>query len=115
VLHVWRNGAEFCAVPLTHRAALNIIGSLTAAMQMTEAPKVKPLEWIRSEHKQPDQIGYHAKAICGPYAIWTNKAQISFVASSAGYFSMVTDTLEAAKAAAQADYEARILSALVQP
>ena len=35
VLHVWRSGAEFCAVPLTHRAALTLIGSLTAAMQMT--------------------------------------------------------------------------------
>jgi hypothetical protein len=34
VLHVWRSGAEFCAVPLTYRAALNLIGGLTAAMQM---------------------------------------------------------------------------------
>jgi hypothetical protein len=38
-IHVWRSGSEFCAVPLTHRAALNIIGSLTAAMQMTEETK----------------------------------------------------------------------------
>lgn len=37
VMHVWRSGAEFCAVPLTHRAALNLIGQLTAAMQMSVA------------------------------------------------------------------------------
>ena len=34
VLHVWRNGAEFCAVPLDYNAALTLIGSLTAAMQV---------------------------------------------------------------------------------
>ncbi len=44
VLHVWRNGSEFCAVPLTHRAALNIIGSLTAAMQVSDAPEVRAVQ-----------------------------------------------------------------------
>ena len=37
VLHVWRNGAEFCAVPLGHNAALTLIGSLTAAMQVARS------------------------------------------------------------------------------
>ena len=37
VLHVWKSGAEYVAVPLTHRAALNLIGSLTAAMQVSDA------------------------------------------------------------------------------
>lgn len=73
---------------------------------------VKPLVWVRSEHKRPDQIAYHAQAIPGPYAIWTNRAQVSFIASSGGYFYQMTDTLEAAKAAAQADYTTRILAAL---
>jgi hypothetical protein len=41
VLHVWRSGSEFCVVPLTHRAALNLIGSLTAAMQVSDAPEVR--------------------------------------------------------------------------
>jgi hypothetical protein len=40
-LHVWRSGAEFCVVPLTHRAALNIIGALTAAMQASDAQEVR--------------------------------------------------------------------------
>ena len=35
-IHVWRNGAEFCAVPLTARKALDLIGALTAALQMSE-------------------------------------------------------------------------------
>ena len=35
VLHVWRNGSEFCAVHLDHNAALTLIGSLTAAMQVS--------------------------------------------------------------------------------
>ena len=37
ILHVWRNGAEFCAVPLDHNAALTLIGSLTAAMQVARS------------------------------------------------------------------------------
>lgn len=39
VLHVWRNGAEFAAVPLTTRKALDLIGALTAALQMSEETK----------------------------------------------------------------------------
>lgn len=52
VLHVWKGGAEFCAVPLTHRAALNIIGSLTAAMQVSDAmPTATPNEGLAfSDH-----------------------------------------------------------------
>lgn len=34
VLHVWRSGSEFCNVPLSFTAALELIGKLTAAMQM---------------------------------------------------------------------------------
>ena len=41
VIHVWRSGSEFCNVPLSHRAALNIIGALTAAMQVSDAPEVR--------------------------------------------------------------------------
>ena len=49
VLHVWRNGAEFCAVPLDHNAALALIGSLTAAMQVAE--RTLPNEGLSfSEH-----------------------------------------------------------------
>ena len=36
VLCVWRGGADYCNIPLTHHAALTLIGSLVAAMQMAE-------------------------------------------------------------------------------
>ena len=39
VLDVWNDGADFCMVPLSHREALALIGSLTAAMQMSEETK----------------------------------------------------------------------------
>lgn len=38
-LHVWRSGAEFCVVPLTTRKALDLIGALTSALQMSEETK----------------------------------------------------------------------------
>ena len=42
VLHVWRSGSEFCNVPLTHHAALSLIGHITAAMQMAYAsPEIR--------------------------------------------------------------------------
>lgn len=34
VLHVWRGGADYCAVPLTPTATLALIGHLSAALQM---------------------------------------------------------------------------------
>ena len=38
VLHVWRNGAEFCEVPLTAQAALTLCRDILAAVQVREAP-----------------------------------------------------------------------------
>ena len=37
-IHVWRGGADYCNILLTHHAALTLIGSLVAAMQMAERP-----------------------------------------------------------------------------
>ena len=49
IIHIWRNGAEFCAVPLDYNAALTLIGSLTAAMQV--ADRTLPNEGLSfSEH-----------------------------------------------------------------
>jgi hypothetical protein len=39
VLHVWRNGAEFCNVPLSTMGALNLITDLASALRMTDAIK----------------------------------------------------------------------------
>jgi hypothetical protein len=41
VLHVWRSGAEFCTVPLTPRAALNLIGHITAALQVSDITEIR--------------------------------------------------------------------------
>lgn len=55
VLHVWRNGAEFCNVPLSHRAALNLIGSLTAAMQVSLPNENLPFdEYLVKRDKERD-------------------------------------------------------------
>lgn len=118
VLHVWRNGSEFCAVPLTHRAALNIIGSLTAAMQVSDAPKVKPLEW-----KQYEGDIFCAKTPWGCYfAQWDDEIGAFFASLELGDHEdpiiiqpQDVASLSEAQDAAQADYETRILSALVQP
>jgi len=38
MLHVFRSGSEFCVVPLDYHAALALIGSITAALQLAERP-----------------------------------------------------------------------------
>ena len=55
------------------------------------------------------------KADCavGEYRIILNTRDMEYWSPQLGGLSVAWDTLEAAKAAAQADYEARILSALV--
>lgn len=117
-IFVWRSGSEFCAVPLTHRAALNIIGSLTAAMQVSDAPKVKPLEW-----KQYEGDIFCAKTPWGCYfAEWDDEVGAFFSSLELGDHEdpiiiqpQDVASLSEAQDAAQADYEARIISALVQP
>ncbi|MDB6151503.1 MAG: hypothetical protein JWQ44_2951 [Chthoniobacter sp.] len=51
VLHVWRNGTEFCNVPLSFTGALSLIGQLTTAMQMAGINNALPREGLpASEH-----------------------------------------------------------------
>lgn len=74
---------------------------LTAALPFITGVTVKKLEW-----KQEDTSYWRASTSCGSYGV--NKMD-------EGYFEMDGDIyadLEAAKAAAQADYAARILSAI---
>lgn len=77
---------------------------------MSAGPKIKPLEWLEYERGP----GFYAHSFLGRYSAWEQ--------SGVGHWNaqgIITQTvpggLEAAKAAAQADYEARVLSALVQP
>lgn len=65
---------------------------------------VKPLEW----HGPDFEDEYWAASIAEKYLIRAPNANGRWLGGVGGYFQSV----EAAKAAAQADYEARILSAL---
>ena len=50
MMHVWRSGSEFCVVPLDYHAALALIGSITAALQVAERPATNtPNEMIPVE------------------------------------------------------------------
>lgn len=69
-------------------------------------PKVKPLVW----HGPDVGDEYSASGGGVVYVIRTQTEKGYWVSGVRGYFS----TIEAAQAAAQADYEARILAALVQ-
>lgn len=71
--------------------------------------KVKPLEW-----RQFTDDAWVAPTEIGRYRIYWYGGNdwCSFLESGNGAFNAASASLEAAKAAAQADYEARILSAL---
>lgn len=77
-------------------------------------PAVKPLEW---EHREGDKENYERwQAFCllGTYWIFnTPEGYDWFLAGHSGGKACATEAL--AKAAAQADYEARIMSALTTP
>jgi len=86
--------------------------NLAASVKTGEAVEVRPLEW--RDHSFEDDILYIARTPWEDYRItftrdytwpWVLKP---FLAEGSNY-----QTLDAAKAAAQADYEARIRSALV--
>lgn len=85
---------------------------LTAAAPYMSGVKVKALEWVTHKGDQHCKIAWTCEGIGGWYAIEHRHE---------GHFDMWTPnnpdggrfiTLEAAKSAAQADYEKRILSAL---
>ncbi len=71
--------------------------------------RVKPLEWVETQ----SEIPHHAWATWTGFGRWTIVLRFKSM-NDADYwlFSMGYPTLEAAKAAAQSDYEARIIAAL---
>lgn len=86
-----------------------------------DAVRVKPLEWEESEGNFPSQRVWSFDALKwmwivqndGGNFVWCEDVTPSWAPAS--NVRGVFPTLEAAKAAAQADYEARILSALALP
>jgi hypothetical protein len=89
----------------------------TLEAQLAESVKVKPLEW--SDVRQPDEeIRYHHIIAESPIGQWTiqwkgwKDYDDRTVFLGGDFVLNGGDILEAAKSAAQADYERRILSAL---
>jgi len=87
--------------------ALFDAGMLTAAAPFLQVVKVKALEW-REDKLQDGRKKWLSseEVITETHPSWENQGFHLF------YAAKTFDTLEAAKAAAQADYEARILSAI---
>ena len=77
-------------------------------------PKVKPLEW--DDWSEPHKYWYYSETSFGRYSIRQAFFQEScFVVVTPTELRISENTLEDAKAAAQADYERRILAALEVP
>lgn len=82
------------------------------------AVKVKALVWEEIHYNRSDQepvpelVGYDAESICGYYNI-KFEATIDVTLDGFQYYNIGSfDEIDEAKAAAQADYERRILSAI---
>ena len=74
-------------------------------------PKVKPLEW--DDWGEPHKYGYYSETSFGRYSIrQAFFPESCFVVVTPTELRISENTLEAAKAAAQEDYERRIIAAL---
>lgn len=86
--------------------------STEGAVLAVEPVKVKPLEWAAVT----DQIPKHAFAAYTAFSRWLIVCEFLSMNHMVYRFNSADyETLEAAKAAAQADYERRIRSALISP
>lgn len=97
-----------------------LCAALSAALS-AQPVAVKPLEWDCSPEWRPGELvgEWFVYSIAGHYRIWHDDTvnptvwRVSYpVGSEQPYEGTEHETLDAAKAAAQADYDARILSAL---
>lgn len=83
-------------------------------------PKVKPLEWFMPHGAETMRIAF---TVLGKYRVWAHSeagGRWFWDLSALGVVAATIETgnthsCESAKAAAEADYEARIMSALAQP
>lgn len=78
--------------------------SAALSIEQTQPVKVKALEWLS------DDLGWPRTAVSavGIYGIWANFELVTPPKSTVKRFT----SMEAAKAAAQSDYETRVLSAI---
>jgi hypothetical protein len=106
---------DFARVPELEKAYLDHtaqIERLTAERDAARDGRVKPLEWVVDGHDGMWGNGVFNYRVRqkGPGIWWWQRAMIA-----SWYQPEHETTLEAAKAAAQADYESRILAALEKP
>jgi hypothetical protein len=88
-----------------------------------QRPKVKPLKWRPKRLSAREETDWYADSPVGQYAVGIVRGKPTAILRSLAGDDGVADkrlpgkpaTIEDAKAAAQADYEARILSALDVP
>ena len=93
------------------RATVEVCTEAIAALPAV-APGVRALEW--EESVKGRWIGT-APVKLGNLAFWIFQSENGYLRHIAGQGAVTSPTLEAAKAAAQADYEARILAAIDTP
>lgn len=124
VLDVLRSIRAMCDEPLSYGRS-NLADRIAAAIdridvkaeaksQEPEAVAVKPLEWYEEPLRSPDQPAWNADSPVGAYRVfkawWGKENKDGWIGN--GEFH---HTEAAAKAAAQADYEERVRSALIRP
>jgi hypothetical protein len=97
-------------IDTVYPTAIDLLDTI-APMLTAQVVRVKPLVW-----EEDDRGDWVAKSATGPYRIVQTKSPKDkwheVTRMSAAYGGPLHDTLEAAKAAAQADYAARILSSV---
>lgn len=115
--------AKFDALNMVEELA-NALEAAQAQMQEAVAVEVKPLEWVSWDEK----LNYPSTTVITDFGSWykidTSEARFGKGSFPVFYrqdchsnFSRILDaeTLESAKDAAQADYQRRILSAIITP
>lgn len=97
------------------RAGIEAYQAALSAPQVGAESVVKPLEWMQADQSDQRVLTFRAESICGPYVVWGYLGggwSWSNLLRGAGH--TLSDE-RAAKFAAQADYNRRILSALASP
>jgi hypothetical protein len=92
------------------KAILSLLAELEAALSAKEEAEpvvVKPLVWVQGRGQN-----LHADSVVGPYHVELNAGDWRFYFGSSYILLSTVGALDEAKAAAQADYEHRILSAV---
>ena len=114
-------GCVDCAVRIVkhYGARPDIVQSLATAWNTRTAPQVKPLVWGDECRKNSSPDRWYAEMPCGSgdYTVAgsTRKNEWRWYRNGryvVGFYDKEPTTIEAAKAAAQADYTRRILDAL---